>query len=87
METAGAWFKRADGQAGARVCVVAEIGVNHDGRVERGLELVRAAAEAGRTRSSSSHSTRPAAVPTALLAGYQAGQAADAKALLRGLGA
>lgn len=40
-------FAPATRTAPPRVCVVAEIGVNHDGRADRAIELVRAAAEAG----------------------------------------
>ncbi|MBX3390907.1 MAG: N-acetylneuraminate synthase family protein [Phycisphaeraceae bacterium] len=37
----------ADPKGGARPYVIAEIGVNHDGSVDRALELTRTAAEAG----------------------------------------
>ncbi len=37
----------ADRRSPATVCVIAEIGVNHDGRVDRAIALVDAAADAG----------------------------------------
>ena len=40
-------FSPMSHESEARVCVVAEIGVNHDGDVERAIELVDAAAESG----------------------------------------
>jgi sialic acid synthase SpsE len=43
----GAPFAPATKEAPAKVCVVAEIGVNHDGRLDRAIELVDAAARAG----------------------------------------
>lgn len=86
METAGAWFRQADGTGAAKVGVVAEIGVNHDGQVDRGLELVRAAAKTGADAVKLQLFDPDRLLSRqALLAGYQAGQAADAKALLRGL--
>lgn len=86
METTGTWFRQADRSGAAQVGVVAEIGVNHDGRVERGLELVRAAAKAGADAIKLQLFDPDRLLSRqALLAGYQAGQAVDAKALLRGL--
>ncbi len=41
------WFAPADGQFAPRVMVTAEIGVNHDGSLQRALELTRAAADVG----------------------------------------
>ncbi|MCC6683292.1 MAG: N-acetylneuraminate synthase family protein [Phycisphaeraceae bacterium] len=41
------WFAPADGRFAPRVMVTAEIGVNHDGNLQRALELTRAAADAG----------------------------------------
>ncbi len=40
-------FFPATPQHGPKVCVIAEIGVNHDGHVNRAIELVHAAKEAG----------------------------------------
>ena len=40
-------FSPASAEAGPRVCVVAEIGVNHDGRRDRAMSLMRAAKLAG----------------------------------------
>lgn len=40
-------FAPADDEHPPRVCVVAEIGVNHDGNLDRAIELTAAAAEAG----------------------------------------
>lgn len=40
-------FAPATAEAPPKVCVIAEIGVNHDGRLDRAIELVNAAADAG----------------------------------------
>ncbi|WP_432797779.1 N-acetylneuraminate synthase family protein [Poriferisphaera sp. WC338] len=40
-------FLVADESQAARVCVIAEIGVNHDGQIDRAIDLVQAAADAG----------------------------------------
>jgi len=40
-------FRPADAAGPAKLCIIAEIGVNHDGRLDRALQLVRDAAEAG----------------------------------------
>lgn len=45
--TASTLFAPASRQAPPRVCVIAEIGVNHDGRLDRALDLVQVAARAG----------------------------------------
>src|SRR5690348_17238157 len=42
-----ALFTAATRTAPPKVCVIAEIGVNHDGKLTRALELVEAAARAG----------------------------------------
>lgn len=80
------WYREAGSAGECHVGIIAEIGVNHDGRVDRGIELIEMAAGAGadavklqlfdadRLLSKQSR-----------LAAYQAGQAADAKALLRAL--
>lgn len=47
MSADGILFAPADETRGPRVCVVAEIGVNHDGSLDRAVELTHAAAEAG----------------------------------------
>ena len=43
----GALFAPASATAGPTVCVVAEIGVNHDGRRDRALTLMHDAKQAG----------------------------------------
>src|SRR5690606_37728978 len=40
-------FRPASRTAPAKVCIIAEIGVNHDGKLDRALYLVEAAARAG----------------------------------------
>jgi len=83
MSGADLVFGEADETSPARVLVVAEIGVNHDGRVSRGLELVRSAAKAGADAVKLQlFSPDRLLSEQALLAGYQAGEARDAKALL-----
>jgi N,N'-diacetyllegionaminate synthase len=83
MSGADFMFSVADGQAAARVLVVAEIGVNHDGQLDRGLALVQAAAEAG-ADAVKLQLFRPDRLLSdqALLAGYQKDKAPDLKALL-----
>lgn len=83
MSGASAWFSAADGLSSARVLVVAEIGVNHDGRLDRGLALVRAAAEAGADAVKLQlFSPDRLLSEQALLAGYQKGKTQNLKALL-----
>ncbi len=90
-------FSQADATSPAKVLVVAEIGVNHDGEVGRGLDLIQAAAEAG-ADAVKLQLFRPDRLLSeqAVLAAYQrnnAGKQADeqagggrgAKALLAGL--
>jgi len=43
----GTCFASADESQGPRVCVIAEVGVNHDGSLDRAIELTHAAADAG----------------------------------------
>lgn len=79
-------FAQATANDPARVLIIAEIGVNHDGRLNRGLELIHAAADAGAdaVKFQWFHPDRLLS-KQALLAGYQAGKATDAKDLLEKL--
>lgn len=79
-------FSEPDGSGPARVLVVAEIGVNHDGQPTRGLELIESAARAG-ADAVKLQMFRPDRLLSkqAGLADYQRGQAGDAKALLASL--
>lgn len=69
-----------------KVLVIAEIGVNHDGRLDRGLELIQAAADAGAdaVKFQWFHPDRLLS-RQAPLAGYQTGKADDAQGLLETL--
>jgi N,N'-diacetyllegionaminate synthase len=86
MSGARVFFDEADGLSSARVWVVAEIGVNHDGRLDQGLALVRAAAQAGADAVKLQLFNPDRLLSEqAQLAGYQEGKAKNLKALLDGL--
>ena len=67
--------------------IIAEIGVNHDGRVERGLELIAAAAEAGvdAVKFQWFEADRLVGDPTAVAAYQRRAQVKDQRAMLRSL--
>lgn len=76
-------FRSADGERLARVCVIAEIGVNHDGDVAVARRLVDAAARVGADAVKFQYFQPDRLLSAqAELAGYQAGQAASQRALL-----
>lgn len=79
-------WRGADADGPARVCVVAEVGVNHDGEVGRAEALIDAAAQAGADAVKLQY-FRPARLLSnqAELAGYQRGKASSQRALLAGL--
>lgn len=71
---------------GRSVYVIAELGVNHDGRVDRAMALLDAATAAGADAVKLQYyRTAQLLSADARLAGYQHGQADDAATLLRGL--
>ncbi|XAL98632.1 N-acetylneuraminate synthase family protein [Phycisphaeraceae bacterium D3-23] len=76
-------FGQATRDAPPRVCVVAEIGVNHDGDADRAARLIDAAAQAGAdaVKFQYFHPDRLLS-NQAELAGYQRGKAASQHALL-----
>lgn len=79
-------FASATADSPARVMVVAELGVNHDGQVDRAAHLVQVAAEAGAdaVKLQAFHPDRLLS-NQAMLAGYQKSAADDAHGLLRKL--
>lgn len=76
-------FDHADADRPARVAVIAEIGVNHDGDLATAQALIRAAAQAG-ANAVKFQLFRPKNLLSAdaALAGYQTGQAASPHELL-----
>ncbi|MFA9478615.1 N-acetylneuraminate synthase family protein [Phycisphaerales bacterium AB-hyl4] len=80
------WFGPATTTAPPRVWLLAELGVNHDGSVDRALELTRAAKSAGADAIKLQRFEPDRLLSNqALLADYQTGKADDAAALLRSL--
>jgi len=86
MGTENPQFQHADENHPTGVLVIAEIGVNHDGRLDRGIELIQAAADAGAdaVKFQWFHPDRLLS-RQALLASYQQGKATDARDLLNKL--
>lgn len=84
--SAGFSFMPADADHPARVSVLAEIGVNHDGQVDRAIALARDAAKAGADAIKLQlFDPRHLLSNQARLAVYQEGKADDAFELLEGL--
>ena len=80
------FFSHATASSTAKVCVIAEIGVNHDGSVTRAAELIRAAADTGADAVKFQYfDPRHLLSNQALLADYQKSSATDPFAMLDGL--
>ena len=79
-------FSPADREAAARVAVVAEIGVNHDGEAAKAKRLIEAAAAAGADAVKFQYFNPDRLLSEqAELAGYQKGKARSQRELLVGL--
>ena len=79
-------FTPATAARGAKVFLIAEIGVNHDGRAARAIELVRAAAEVGADAVKFQYfNPRRLLSRQAILAEYQKANAEDVFAMLESL--
>jgi len=79
-------FAEADSQVGPQVLIVAEIGVNHDGQVQRALSLIQAAAEVGADAVKFQLFDPDRLLSEqAVLAGYQQGKAQGVRQMLAGL--
>jgi N-acetylneuraminate synthase/N,N'-diacetyllegionaminate synthase len=73
-------FTTATADAAPQVCIIAEIGVNHDGQLDRAIKLVHAAAEAGADAVKFQLFDADALLSNqAVLAEYQKGDAAPAQ--------
>lgn len=80
------WFGMASATRSAKVMVVAELGVNHDGQLDRAVALTQAARAAGADAVKLQLFNPDALLSNqARLAGYQQGQARDAAELLKPL--
>ncbi len=86
MEARKSWYWQADTARASWVGVIAEIGVNHDGQVDRGRMLIEVAKAAGADAVKLQLFDPDQLLSgQSMLASYQVGKACDAKALLRGL--
>jgi len=86
MDRDAGMFAEATADAPPRVCVVAELGVNHDGDASVGVALVDAAADAGADAVKVQVFCPDRLLSNqAMLARYQSGGASDARQLLAGL--